>query len=189
MQLSACVTLEAMESGHTACGHGAWRSVFVAQHLVAERIEEALAAAGLPQLAWYDVLLTAASAPGKRLRMFEVAEGIVMSRSGLTRLVDRIESAGYLRRETCPSDRRGTQLALTEDGELLLERARPVYIAAIDEHFMRHLPDPNAVAAVLQPVVDALRAERQGCCGEAACAEAACAEAEAQGVAATPAVA
>ena len=178
MQLFACVTLQGMESGSPACPHGAWRSVFVAQHLVAERIEEALAAAGLPQLAWYDVLLTVASAPGKRLRMFEVAEGIVMSRSGLTRLVDRIESAGYLRRETCPSDRRGTQLALTDDGELLLERAGPVYKAAIEEHFMRHLPDPNAVAAVLQPVVDALRAERQGCC------ETACAEAEAQAAAA-----
>lgn len=155
-----------------ACGHGAWRAVFVAQHLVAERIEEALAAAGLPQLSWHDVLLTLANAPGKRLRMFEVAEGIVMSRSGLTRLVDRIEAAGYLRRESCPSDRRGTQLALTDDGELLLERARPVYVAAIEEHFMRHLADPNAVSAVLQPVVDALRAEREGAC-EAAPAPAA----------------
>lgn len=151
-----------------ACGAGAWRAVFVAQHLVAERIEESLAEAGLPPLSWYDVLLTVANAPGQRLRMFEVAEGIVMSRSGLTRLVDRIEKGGYLRREMCPSDRRGTQLALTDDGRAVLERARPVHAAAIQEHFLRHLADPNAVAAVLQPVVDALRAERQGCC-ESAC--------------------
>ena len=67
MQLSACVTLHGMESGSPACPHGAWRSVFVAQHLVAERIEEALAAAGLPQLAWYDVLLTVADTPVARL--------------------------------------------------------------------------------------------------------------------------
>lgn len=152
-----------MESETNACGHGAWRAVFVAQHLVAERVEESLAAAGLPPLSWYDVLLTVASAPGKRLRMFEVAEGIVMSRSGLTRLVDRIENAGYLRRETCPSDRRGTHLALTDDGQLLLERALPVYTAAIQEHFLRHLADPQAVITALQPVVDAARAVREVC--------------------------
>ena len=172
-----------MDSEQIACGHGAWRAVFVAQHLVAERIEEALAEAGLPQLSWYDVLLTVANAPDKRLRMFEVAEGIVMSRSGLTRLVDRIEGAGYLRRETCPSDRRGTQLALTAEGEALLATAGPVYRAAIDEHFMRHLADPNAVAGVLQPVVDALRNERQGCC-ESACAAEAEAATQGAGVAA-----
>jgi DNA-binding MarR family transcriptional regulator len=158
-----------MDTDHAACGAGAWRAVFISHHLVVERIEEALGEAGLPPLSWYDVLLTVASAPGKRLRMFEVAEGIVMSRSGLTRLVDRIESAGLLRRENCPSDRRGTHLALTDEGEAMLERALPVYSAAIEEHFLRHLTDPDAVAEVLQPVVDAARASRKAC-GESACA-------------------
>ena len=146
-----------MGAAPDGCESGAWRAVFVAHHLVSERIEEALAGAGLPPLSWYDVLFTVAGAPGQRLRMFEVAEGIVMSRSGLTRLVDRIERAGLLRRETCPSDRRGTQLALTEQGEALLRQAAPVYTAAIEEHFLRHLADPAAVVTALQPVIDAVR--------------------------------
>ncbi len=182
MIASATVSVCHTSSMHTenACGHGAWRAVFVSHHLVAERIEESLAAAGLPPLSWYDVLLTVASAPDQRLRMFEVAEGIVMSRSGLTRLVDRIERAGLLQRQTCPSDRRGTHLALTDEGGALLERALPVYTAAIQEHFLRHLADPNVVVDALQPVVDAARAVRCGS-GEALCAQA---EAEAGGPAA-----
>lgn len=165
MQPKACVTLAGM-AAPSACGAGAWRAVFVAQHLVAERIEESLAEAGLPPLSWYDVLLTVASAPDKRLRMFEVAEGIVMSRSGLTRLVDRIEKGGYLRRESCPSDRRGTHLALTDEGEALLQRALPVYAAAVEQHFLRHLGDAAAVETLLQPVVEAARASRKACGNE-----------------------
>ena len=162
-----------MDAEPNVCGAGAWRAVFVAHHLVVERIEEALADAALPPLSWYDVLLTVARAPDQRLRMFEVAEGIVMSRSGLTRLVDRIESGGLLRRETCPSDRRGTHLALTEQGEEMLQRALPVYTAAIQEHFLRHLADPGAVETVLGPVIDAARAARKRCTAECAAAEAA----------------
>jgi DNA-binding MarR family transcriptional regulator len=162
-----------MESANTPCGAGAWRAVFVSHHIVVERIEESLAEAGLPPLSWYDVLLTVAKAPEQRLRMFEVAEGIVMSRSGLTRLVDRIESNGYLRRESCPSDRRGTHLALTDEGAELLERALPVYSAAVQQHFLRHLPDAGAVETVLQPVIDAARAARKPCTAECAAAEAA----------------
>jgi DNA-binding MarR family transcriptional regulator len=115
--------------------------------------------------------------------MFEVAEGIVMSRSGLTRLVDRIEKAGLLRREMCPSDRRGTHLALTDEGDDLLRRALPVYSTAIREHFLRYLPDPSAVETALQPVVDAARASRKACVAECAAAEAAAAGATADAAA------
>ena len=173
------MTAEPNAGGAGACAAGSWRAVFVAHHLVAERIEEALAAAKLPPLAWYDVLLTLAGAPGRRLRMFEVAEGIAMSRSGLTRLVDRIESGGLLRRETCASDRRGTQLALTGEGEAMLERALPVYTAAVEQHFLCHLADPGAVETVLQPVIDAARAVRKPCTAECAAVEAPLATAEA----------
>lgn len=173
MQSDRSVTLPPMTAEPNACAAGAWRAVFVAHHLVVERIEEALADAALPPLSWYDVLLTVARGPDQRLRMFEVAEGIVMSRSGLTRLVDRIERDGLLRRETCPSDRRGTHLALTEQGEELLRRAAPIYTAAIQEHFLRHLADPGAVETVLGPVIDAARAARKPCTAECAAADAA----------------
>lgn len=167
------MTADPNARGADACGASAWRAVFVSHHLVSERIEEALADAGLPPLSWYDVLLTVAGAPGRRLRMFEVAEGIVMSRSGLTRLVDRIERGGLLCRETCPSDRRGTHLALTEKGEVLLRQAAPVYTAAIQEHFLRHLADPATVETALQPVIDAARAAGKPTTAECAAAEAA----------------
>ncbi|MEO5832609.1 MAG: hypothetical protein ABIR83_04470, partial [Nakamurella sp.] len=73
---------------------------------------------------------------------------------------------------TCPSDRRGTQLALTDQGEELLRRAAPVYTAAVQEHFLRHLADPAAVESVLGPVIDAARAAGKPCSAECAAAEA-----------------
>src|SRR5918998_5973050 len=85
----------------------AWRSLITAHAVVVEKVERALLEAGLPPLGWYDVLLELSAAPGCRLRMHELAGAVVLSRSGLTRLVDRLEKAGLLRRESDPSDRRG----------------------------------------------------------------------------------
>src|SRR5579883_1213529 len=73
---------------------GAWQALATARALVAERVDAALARAGLPPLHWYDVLAALARAPEDRLRMHELAQEVVMSRSGLTRLVDRLEGAG-----------------------------------------------------------------------------------------------
>ena len=80
----------------------AWRLLIESQALVVERIEAALAEAELPPLAWYDVLWAVREVPGRRLRQSRLADAVVMSRSGLSRLVDRIEAAGLLRREASP---------------------------------------------------------------------------------------
>jgi DNA-binding MarR family transcriptional regulator len=123
----------------------AWRSLLNAHAAMVDRVERDLAAAGLPQLAWYDVLWPLYEAPGRKLRMRELSERVVtISRSGLTRLVDRIEAAGMLRRQPTPEDRRGTEIVITRAGERLLRKMWPVYAAAIDEHFASKLPDRDA---------------------------------------------
>ena len=119
----------------------AWRSFITTYAVVIERIERELAEAELPPLGWYDVLLELSVAPGRRLRMHELARAVVLSRSGLSRLVDRLESAGLLRREPDPTDRRGSFAVLTEEGAAMRKRMWPVYARGIAEHFGRHLAD------------------------------------------------
>jgi DNA-binding MarR family transcriptional regulator len=139
----------------------AWRLLLETYARVVERVEAALAEHGLPPLAWYDVLWALREAPGRRLRQAQLAHAVVMSRSGLSRLVDRIEAAGLLRREPSPSDRRGTDVVLTDEGRAMLRRMWAVYGEGIERGFARALGDPEALTETLEPVVDALRAEPQ----------------------------
>jgi DNA-binding MarR family transcriptional regulator len=92
-------------------------------------------------LSSYDVLIYLGSAPGKRLRMAELADSVLLSRSGVTRLVDRLEREGLLVRDTCASDGRGCFAVLTEAGEDMLARARPTHLAGVRERFLRHFSD------------------------------------------------
>ena len=85
-------------------------------------IEERLRAAGLPELAWYDVLWTLERAPHRRRRMYEVAELTVVARSNLTRLVDRLEAAGLVERDRDCADRRGAFAVLTDKGLAMRKR-------------------------------------------------------------------
>ena len=118
-------------------------------HAVAvDAIDAEMVAAGVLPLAWYDVLLELAEAPAGRLRLHELANRVVLSRSGLTRLVDRIAAAGYVCREPSPDDRRGTYAVLTDAGRAALARAWPVYERGIQEHFARFLSDAEARALV-----------------------------------------
>ena len=80
-------------------------------------------------VAWLGVLVRLARSPGERLRMSELARDMTMSTSGLTRLVDRIEAAGHVRREACPEDRRGFHVVLTDEGRAVLGRAVPCHVA------------------------------------------------------------
>jgi DNA-binding MarR family transcriptional regulator len=105
----------------------AWRAVLSVQSAVVARVERALADAGLPPLAWYDVLWALRSAPRGRLRMGALAGQVTISRGGLTKLVDRLEGAGMLVREPCPTDRRGFDAVLTAKGRGVLRQIWPVY--------------------------------------------------------------
>jgi DNA-binding MarR family transcriptional regulator len=128
---------------------------------------ELMDGAGLP-LTWYDVLIQLHEAGG-RLRMQELASAVVLSKSGLTRLVDRLERAGYVTRVSCPSDRRGTFAELTEAGRTELLRARPVHLRSIAEHFAVPLaPDElDGLGRAMRALAGANGVTRTGAaCGE-----------------------
>jgi len=137
----------------------AWARFVTAQALLLERIEEAFAAAGLPPLAWYDVLWILESAEHGRLRMADLARGSVVSRSNVTRLTDRMEKEGLVARFDCRVDGRGTVAALTDKGRALRARMWPVYKKQIDTLFGKHLEarEAQAIAATFETMIDSLR--------------------------------
>ena len=152
----------------------AWRRLLEAHATVTELLErELVAERGLP-LSRYDVLLNLAEAPGGRLRMQELSASVLLSKSGLSRLVDRMVEAGLVRRERCEDDRRGWFAVLTDQGRSALRRAAPIHLRGIHEHFTSHL-DPEEVKALttaLTKVVAAARASAAPRAEEAAEAEA-----------------
>ena len=113
-------------------------------------------AVGLP-LTWYDVLVQLSAAPDGRLRMQTLADSVVLSRSGVTRLIDRMEKSDLVEREHCTEDRRGYYAVLTEEGRKVFRGAKPVHERGIYEHFTRYLDDGDA-----QAVVAAFAKVRQG---------------------------
>ena len=138
-----------------------WRSFLRAHASLTGRLEQELQSERDLPLAWYDVLLNLHEAGGSQ-RMQELARSVLLSKSGLTRLVDRMEAAGLLRREQSPSDRRGTLAVLTPEGKAALRRAAPVHLRGIEEHFARHLSDEEVV--VLQRALDrVVAASRERC--------------------------
>src|SRR5205085_9402891 len=101
------------------------------------RLEADLMEAHALPLASYDVLVQLVEAPERRLRMTELAEAVMLSRSGLTRLVDRLERDGLVRREPCPDDARGMYAVLTTAGTDRLRSASRVHLPGVTEHFTR----------------------------------------------------
>jgi len=119
-------------------GH-AWAVLLTAHATLIEKIETALAGAKLPSLAWYDVLWELEKAEGGKLRMNELARRIVLSRSNLTRLADRLEDAKLIEREVTPHDRRGYHCVITRAGLAMRKKMWPVYKAEIERLFSRHI--------------------------------------------------
>jgi DNA-binding MarR family transcriptional regulator len=112
----------------------AWRAFLRAHARVTRVLDAELTAECDLSLGTYEVLLHLNDAPGRRLRMTELAERVLLSRSGLTRLVDRMEREGLLRRESCPTDLRGTNAVLTGEGLARLKAAAPVHLRGVREH-------------------------------------------------------
>jgi len=92
-------------------------------------------------LSSYEVLLFLADSPHGRLRMSELADGVLLSRSGLTRLVDRMERDGLLRRQRCEEDQRGYFAEITDKGRELFARARKTHLDGVRERFLDRLSD------------------------------------------------
>ncbi len=138
----------------------AWRALLLAQNAALRAIEADLAQAGLIPLTWYDVLLELNATPTRRLRMQELADRVVLSRSRVSRVVDELVERGHVERLPDPSDGRAHFAALTPAGRSAFRRTAPAYLAGIERHFTRHLgeEDRNVIARALQRVVDAHRA-------------------------------
>jgi DNA-binding MarR family transcriptional regulator len=133
-----------------------WRAFLNTHALLIQRIEKDLKAHGLPPLAWYDVLWPLQRAQGRRLRMNELAQQVVLSRTGLVRLVDRIEGAGLLRREPVPEDGRGSYAVITREGAATLRKMWPVYRSHIQRDFLDPLGgEAGHLRVALERIIEA----------------------------------
>ena len=135
----------------------AWRSFLRVHSRLTRELDAELAAAHGLSLSSYEVLLFLADAPDGRLRMAQLAESVLLSPSGLTRLVDRLEKCGFVRRESCPSDRRGFLAVITDEGRAALADARPTHLAGVRRRFLKHFTpaDMRTISSYLERVLQA----------------------------------
>jgi len=117
----------------------AWARLIRAQQVLLERVEADLKAAGLPPLAWYDVLLELYRAESGQLRQFEIGDRVLLSKYNISRLLDRLEQEKLVRRQTCKEDRRGANVAITAQGRTMMKKMWPVYERGIEQYFARHM--------------------------------------------------
>jgi DNA-binding MarR family transcriptional regulator len=124
----------------------AWRRFLQAHAVLTRRLEADLLAEHQLPLASYDVLVQLVEAPERRLRMTELAQRVLISRSGLTRLVDRLEREGLVRREACDDDARGLFAVLTDDGYERLRRASSTHLRGVQSYAIGRLDDSQVAA-------------------------------------------
>lgn len=124
----------------------AWRTFLFAHAQVRRQLERELQAEQEMSLGEYEVLLFLAYSGERRLRMSELADRMVLSRSGATRLVDRLEAAGFVERVSCDTDRRGQWAQLTRAGYERLRAASPTHLRGIGEHFLDRIPADELAA-------------------------------------------
>lgn len=124
----------------------AWIALVQTHAAVTGRVQEALAAADFPPLPWFEVLSTLADAPEERMKMGDLAEALVITRGGLTKLVDRLIKAGLLERTFCETDRRVSYATLMPAGREMLEEMRPVVVTELRASFSTKLTVAEADA-------------------------------------------
>ena len=141
----------------------AWHAFLQAHARLIERLAAELQFERDLPLTWYDVLVQLQEAPGHRLRMSELAGAVLLSKSGLTRLVDRMNAVGLVFRLPDPGDRRGTFVQLTPAGLGRLREAAPVHLRGVQRHFGQQLSDADAraLALALNKVVSGLAGSQQ----------------------------
>jgi len=126
-------------------GVAAWAALLRTHAAVVRAIEREMETTGIP-LAWYDVLLELNVAHGHRLRMQELGERAVLSRSRVSRIVDELARAGLAVREPDPDDRRGSWAVITDAGRERFREAAPGYLESIARHFADHLTEDERAA-------------------------------------------
>lgn len=141
---------------------GPWRAFLEAHARLARRLDEELRAEHGLSLAEYDALLHLARTPGRRLRMNQLADRVLLSRSGITRLIDRLVASGLVSRAHCSSDARGAEAVLTDAGYRRLRAASRTHLRGVNEHFLAVIDpdDLDAIGRALSMVA------RRACAGE-----------------------
>jgi DNA-binding MarR family transcriptional regulator len=133
-------TAEAARSPHD----DAWRALCRTHAAVTQRLQDALASSDFPPLPWYEVLAVLSDAPDRRMKMGDLAEALIITRGGLTKLVDRLIKAGLLERTFCETDRRVSYATLLPAGSEMLEEMRPIVIAELRFSFAERLTEAEA---------------------------------------------
>jgi DNA-binding MarR family transcriptional regulator len=144
-------TLRELEPAELA----AWRGMLRVHAALVKALDaELMVAHDLPLIS-YEVLITLDAAPGRKRRMAELADSVLLSRSGTTRLVDRLVRDGLIAREQCDDDGRGSYAVLTQRGADLLAQARATHLAGVRERFLRHFDEVElrTLAAAWERVV------------------------------------
>jgi DNA-binding MarR family transcriptional regulator len=122
----------------------AWRALVETHGVLFDRLATEMKAEFGTPVTWYDVLLHLDDVEGQRRRMGDLAEAVVVSKSGLTTLVDRMEAAGLVRREIPPGDRRSIDVVMTDEGRRRFAQLRAFHRAGIERHFCAHLSEDDA---------------------------------------------
>jgi DNA-binding MarR family transcriptional regulator len=161
--MSKLLQVEQSRSSPTAEQRRVWRLFLESAYALIDLLDAELQANSAMPLRWYDVLVHLEEA-GEGIGMTDLANRILSSKSGLTRVVDRMEEAGLVRRERPPADRRAVHVVLTAKGEKTLEAARTVHRQGIQDHFAQHLDerDLKALERALAKVRDHVRPLRPG---------------------------
>jgi DNA-binding MarR family transcriptional regulator len=160
MTVSTAPTEKKPDSGEVDPHREAWISLTQTHAAVTGRLQEVLTAAELPPLPWFEVLATLDRAPEQRLKMGELAEALVITRGGLTKLVDRLIKAGLLERTFCETDRRVSYATLLPAGAELLEEMRPIVRAELASAFSARLSVEQAEE--LREMLDGIRSSACG---------------------------
>jgi len=134
----------------------AWRSFLLAHRQLTKVLDRELVDAHGVSLPAYEVLLHLSRAPDRSARMSELAGRVLLSPSGITRLVDRLVGEGLIERTACSSDRRGVMAHLTDEGWKRFREAAPTHVRGVREHFVERLGPPNldAVAEAMDQIVE-----------------------------------
>lgn len=118
-----------------------WRAFLAAMRLLTDQLDRELQRdADMPHT-YYEILVNLSEAPGRRLRMNQLADRCQSSRSRLSHAVSRLEEAGWVRREACPSDKRGAEAVMTDAGFAAIESAAPGHVEGVRRHVFDVLTD------------------------------------------------
>ena len=133
-----------------------WRGFLFANAKVVRALDTDMIEQHDLSLTWFDLLSRIKQAPGQRLRMHQLEEASLFTRSGITGLADRLEKAGFVRRERSAEDRRGVYLAITQAGIDKIDEVWPDHQLSIQKHFGEHLDpeDVKALQATTEKILD-----------------------------------